>query len=399
MGGMRWIKVAVVAAVLSVPLVPMRAQGILPGQLPGMPGPTPLCQTEAGATEATPDARPSPRSSRANPRASSSAPVRVATYNILQTQDPDGRATIDQRIDLLAEAIASSGLDVAGLQEVAKTGLLRGDRRDDDDEVEGLVVELLARQLVSITGETWHWCYLAANPHFPYEPEPAAGGGGGPLTEVGAIGAGPFTGNGDEFREGVALLSRYPITDAVGHRLPMRTHEVPACSSGPMCAVELSQESRAIVGGVVQFGAEPVEVFSTHFSHTVTAQSNSTRELQAEDAVAYLADQHTPGRRLFFVGDFNTREGQEPYRIIQEAGFVDTFRAFTDADGFTSPQDVVGDTATVRNRIDFVWTLDGCPPEVLDSRVFGDTPADRADEPGTVWPSDHYGVVSTLACA
>ena len=95
----------------------------------------------------------------------------MGTYNVLHTQDRDGNPTALQRVGMLAAAIERSGADAMGLQEVAKSANLAASAAaaglDDGDEVTGLMVELIAQDLVARTGDTWSWCWFASNAHVP----------------------------------------------------------------------------------------------------------------------------------------------------------------------------------------------------------------------------------------
>jgi endonuclease/exonuclease/phosphatase family metal-dependent hydrolase len=370
-GRARW---AVLGALVVAMVVPGSARAILPGQLPLPPEPTPVCATEAG-TGGVDDGS-----------------LRVATFNVLHTQDPDGLATIEQRIPMLVSAIAGSGADVVGLQEAAKSG------------DHGLVAERLAEGLVTATGDTWHWCWFASNPHIPYEPEPNPGGGGGPLTELAATGAGAQSGNGAEFREGVAVLTRMPLLSASVMRLPLRSHEAVACvPPDPLgCNFAALFDSRVLLHARVDTPSGPLDLYTTHIAHGLTALSDDTKLRQVEAALDHIdATAAVDALPDVFVGDFNSVEGDPRHQAVTTRGFIDTFRAANpEADGFTASQDVVGPALTVDHRIDFVFSRVGsCPVAVTESSVFGADPEPRVDAPGTVWPSDHLAVVSALALA
>lgn len=348
---------------------------LLPGQLPIPPEPTPLCGTSSAPTELEPGSL--------DPVPLPSEGLRIATYNVLHTQDAEGAATIDTRLDLLADEIAAQNPDALGLQEVSKSGAF------------GFVIEELAGRVATLTGQDWHWCWFASNPHVHYEPEPQPGGGGGPLTELAVQAAGQQTGNGNEFREGVALLARHPILDASVRRLTLRSHEAVACvPPDPIgCNFAALFDSRVVMHGRVA----GVDLFTTHLAHGLTALSDDVKLRQVNDALARIAEVSDPSTPDVFVGDFNSVEGDDRWTAVTDAGFVDGFRhAEPGADGFTSGQDVLSDAATVSRRIDFVFVrgLQACVGD-----VFGDTPLVDPDGPGSpdIWPSDHYAVRVDLA--
>ena len=371
------------------------------GDAPGVPGqladdgplaPRPACQVEPGVDG------PSPGTSQS---------LHVGTYNVLHTQDADGNPTAPQRIGMLADAIEGSGADVLGLQEVAKSATLAG-LDNDDDEMRGLMVELIAQDLAASTGVDWSWCWFASNAHIPLEPEPAEGGGGGPLTELATLGSGQQTGNGNEFREGVALLSRYPIASATVKRLSLRMHEAAFCEEiDPIgCQFAVVFDSRVIMHGVIDTPGGPVDLYTSHLAHGVTSQSDDTKARQIREGLAHIAATENPATPTFYVGDFNTEATGDPdaarYQSILDAGFADTYATATAVDAAdppgTSSQDVVGELRTVSHTIDYVFAkrLGGCHSAYGD--IVGDVRAVRADQPGWVWPSDHMGVVVSVSC-
>lgn len=368
----------------------------VPGQLVdnGPLAPRPLCQTEAGIAGAA---------------SGSSRELKVGTYNVLHTQDADANATAAQRVGMLATAIEHSGADAMGLQEVAKSATLAG-LDTDSDGVNGLVVELIAQKLAASTGTSWNWCWFASNPHVPLEPEPKAGGGGGPLTETAAFASGQQSGNGNEFREGVALLSRYPIVSPTVKRLSLRMHEAAFCEDiDPIgCQFAVVFDSRVIMHGVIQAPSGPVDLYTTHLAHGVTSQSDDTKARQIREGLEYIAATENTATPTYYVGDFNTDAlagGSDTvhYASILDAGFTHTYLAAgahdsTDPAG-TSDQSVLAEHLTVDHTIDYVFSkrLGGC--NVAFGDIIGDVRADRSDEPGWVWPSDHMGTVSTMSCA
>lgn len=388
-----------VLAILAVTLLGLgpAAQAVV-GDLPAPPGqladdgplaPQPVCQVEEGVNGPAPVV---------------GSDLRVGTYNVLHTQDSDGNPTAPQRIGMLAAAIEASGADALGLQEVAKSANLAS-LDTDDDGVDGLMVELIAQDLTRRTGQDWSWCWFASNAHIPYEPEPAPGGGGGPLTEAAAFGSGQQTGNGDEFREGLALLSRFPIVSPSVKRLSLRAHEAAFCDDiDPIgCQFAVLFDSRVIMHGVIEGPVGPVDLYTTHIAHGVTSESDDTKARQIRESLEHIAATENPATPTFYTGDFNSTPDTDRYAAITEVGFTDTYataaaRDLSDPPG-TSSQDVVGATLTVARTIDFVFgrSLGPCAPTFGD--IIGDTPAARLDEPGTVWPSDHLGVVTTFSCA
>ncbi len=355
------------------------AWAITPGTLPIGPQPQALCDERAGSGGADDGA------------------LRVATYNVLHTQDPEGLATITQRIPMLVSEIANSGADVVGMQEVAKTSVLKHSPAEH-----GLVVDLVAEGLAAATGDTWYWCWFASNPHVPYEPETQPGGGGGPLTELVVSLAAQQTGNGAEFREGVALLSRFPLRDPQVHRLPLRVHEAVACiPPDPIgCNLPAALDSRQVLHAVVEAPDGPFDLYSTHIAHGLTALSDFTKELHIEDAVAFIAASDSASRPAVFTGDFNTTPGEPRLAPVFAAGFADSFAVANPGhSGFTGGQPVISDQPqpTAGGRIDYVFVRD-FDAAICASSVFG---TGSVPYPGGqfLFPSDHLAVVTTLATA
>ncbi len=391
-----------------LPLPPGSGDGLgTPGQLPAdaLP-PTPVCQTESPA--------------KAGKHARRKATVKVGTYNVLHTQDRDGRPTAPQRIGMLADTIEASGADALGLQEVAKSANLAG-LDNDDDGISGLMVELIAQRLAASTKEHWHWCWFASNAHIPYEPEPNPGGGGGPLTELASFGGGQQTGNGDEFREGVAILSRYKITKPSVRRLALRAHEAAYCDEvDPIgCQFAVVFDSRVIMRAVINGPAGDFDLYTTHIAHGVTSQSDDTKQRHIDEGLAYIGETEDKSTPTFYVGDFNSDRhaengtpGRDRYASIvgPATSFLDMYLAAPpgarDRPDFTGGQEVVTPdlVVTADVTIDFVFAQNLRRCRSTEGRVIGDFSAPRVDEPGDptnnrVWPSDHFGVVTTIDCA
>jgi endonuclease/exonuclease/phosphatase family metal-dependent hydrolase len=317
--------------------------------------------------------------------------LRIASYNVLHTQTDDGDVTLDARIPLLADALAGARVDAAGLQEVANTAN------------HGLVVQRLAAALVERTGVRWHWCWFQSNPHFPGEPDLQPGGGGGPLTEVMATQVRPGEAR---WSEGLAVLSRVPISESSAFRMPPRTYEGVACvPPDPIdCNAAAAFDSRQVLRARLATPSGPLDLYTTHLAHGLTPLSDLvTQRAHVNVALAYIAQtaaaDSTPD---VLTGDFNTDEGSDVYDDVTAAGFVDTFRsANPSALGNTSHQDALTDSPApqVDHRIDYVFAKPGrCGLAVKSSEVIGATAAPFGDGLW-VWPSDHYGVVSELRCA
>lgn len=317
--------------------------------------------------------------------------LRVATYNILHTQGSYDDETIDRRIDLVVEALAASDADIVGMQEVVASAN------------HGLVAERVALGLEQATGDDWAWCFFRSNPHLPGEADAGPGGIGGPVSQAIA----DVARSGDSpWSEGVAILSRFPIADAAAHRLAPRLAEAPVCQvenpENPLAIPTCAVDTRQVMWAAVTSPCGTVDMFSTHLANDESSASETSRQLQAVDALAAIESRTTDGPAPdVFVGDFNTLEGGPVWQAVIDAGFVDGFRqAEPDDPGLTSGQDIDVAESTVSRRIDYVFVRPGTePPQLTDGAVIGDAPVPFSGSDGqtVVWPSDHYGVaVSTL---
>lgn len=333
------------------------------------------CAVETGGTAPAPD-----------------GPLRVATFNVLHGLTADSDKTLGSRVALAVDAIIDSGADVVGAQEVSVTNS------------HGHVAKRLAQGLMQRTGLSWWWCWFQSNPHFPGEPDLRPGGGGGPLTELFVANAG--TGNG-QFREGVAILSRFPITDSGVRRIAPRSYEAPACvPPDPFaCNFAAAFDSRSVLRVRIRptAGADELDVYTTHVAHHLTELSPVQKLINVQQVLAYVNETAIRGATPdLLVGDFNSVEGDQRHAAVTGAGFVDTFRLADPASrGATSDQKILTDTPepTATERIDFVFARPGtCGISVPGSRVFANVPSLQPDG-RWLWPSDHLAVVSEVACA
>lgn len=343
------------------------------GQTEVQDGP-PICGTADGTGPAAPD----------------DGRLRVASYNILHSQPRYADETMDRRIELVGEALAEADVDVVGLQEVVRSAN------------HGMVAERIAADLATRTGDDWAWCFFQSNPHLPLEPDTGPGGIGGPISQaianVARAGDSPWA-------EGVAIVSRYPISASSTHRLVNRAAEAPVCQVDnpdnlvaiPTCVVD----TRQVLWARTVTPCGDLDLFSTHLANNESSQSEVIRQAQIVDALLSIdqraAEDAAPD---VFVGDFNTLEDGPVWQAVIDAGFVDGFRVSEpDAPGLTSGQDIADPESTASRRIDFVFARPGTTPiDPTDGAVIGDSPAPFAGSEGetVVWPSDHYGVAVTL---
>lgn len=176
------------------------------------------------------------------------------------------------------------------------------------------------------------------------------------------------------FSEGPAILSRFPITASEAYPLPR-------CGGvfDPRIALRADLETPAGL----------LAVYSTHLSWG-GCQS---------DALAAIVGARRGALPSVVMGDFNADEEMPAItRLTGRAGFVDVFRLLhPDAPGFTVWQRHDAPERTVRRRVDYVFLVPGTRSggRVVASRVVLDQPA-RAADGGTLWPSDHYGVLAEI---
>jgi endonuclease/exonuclease/phosphatase family metal-dependent hydrolase len=140
---------------------------------------------------------------------------------------------------------------------------------------------------------------------------------------------------------GIALLSRFPISDADTEHLTSHL------------------EQSAIVHARVQVGDRPLDVYGIWLGLEPEEQAR-----QLDDALAYVGD----ASPVVFGGDFNSTPDSPIYARIQTAGFEDPFIAA----GFDpAPTDPAVEPF---RRIDFIWARG---LEVRDARVLDSLASDH----------------------
>ena len=176
------------------------------------------------------------------------------------------------------------------------------------------------------------------------------------------------------FREGPAILSRYPIvaSEAV---------DLPRCRN--------RYDPRVLLGATIRTPGGDVVVYSTHAS----------RDDCQIARIAELVRARRNSLPSVVMGDFNVGDTMEPVTRLRDAGFVDAFRAANPgARGATVWQPIDAPTAMASRRVDYIFVLPGheVGVRVPASRVVLDTPL-REPGGGTLWPSDHHGVLATIS--
>jgi endonuclease/exonuclease/phosphatase family metal-dependent hydrolase len=379
-------RLAIAAAVTILCLMPIRG-----GALVTLAG-GPLCGSSAGAAASA-----------------ETSSLRVATFNVLhgleETPTYPTHSTLDARLELQAQEIVAEGLDVVGMQEVSDTEAPVG-------HAPGNVADRLAARVTEITGEAWYWCWHLSNPHFPLEPD-IQEGGGGPISDAIASMA---SDNYGSFKEGSAVLSRYPIIATEARRLPLRFPlEYVACppSEIPTCNFTAIFDHRIALWARVATPGGVTDIIATHFAHHITPLSEVSKFEHAAAVLAFSEQmniQHGEPARRFITCDCNLTTSDQPpgVGLITSAGWTDTY-AFAhpdsacepgqDTSGCTTDQDIVTETPepTTTERIDYVFARAGfCALDVTGSERIADTPALQDD--GTyLWPSDHLAVATDIA--
>lgn len=350
--------------------------------------PEPLCGKAVGRSAA-------PRNVRS---------IVVANLNVLHgnTERPPkypAQSTLDRRLEIAARQIAGAGVDVIGMEEVADTKPKAGGKTQP-----GNVAQRFAKRLSALTKQTWYWCWYLANPHFPGEPDVQTGGGG-PISDQLAMLAYPDL--YASFKEGEAVLSRYPIEEADAMRLPPRTplEHVLCVPDVPDCNLETIFDSKVALQAKIDTPGGLTQIVTTHLSSGITDASDLSALQQAAAALAFsdFEAAEEPPARLFFTCDCNVQPtDQAP--LVQYAESMGWKNVFTvpctsaNVAGCTAGPDIIV-TAVPRRRmferLDYVfWRAGSCAAAPKSSRLFENQPVRVAK--GWLWPSDHLGVLTTV---
>jgi endonuclease/exonuclease/phosphatase family metal-dependent hydrolase len=165
--------------------------------------------------------------------------------------------------------------------------------------------------------------------------------------------------------EGLAVLSRLPLDGDTG-RLRLR-----------------GQSRVALRVTVVVPGGATLDVYDVHLADG----DETVRSRQARRLLEWTDER--PDRPAVLTGDFNSRLGSAPIRILTAR----LRSAYAEVHGTEPPRTVVGDSETGTGPVlDYVFVNDRV--EVLDARVAFDQPA--PDDPRR-FPSDHFGLAVTIA--
>ena len=274
-------------------------------------------------------------------------PLRVVTYNLLHDGAGsgflDGRTHLEERLDMAIRELKALDPDVVALQEAS------------DSRRHGSVPQRVAAAL------GFHVVFESATEHVF---------GLAPLDWLLVTVMG--------FKEGSAILSRFPITKSGVYGLPR-------------CRKWL--EPRILLETTISTTWGPLHVYSTH-----TGRGD---ECQMERVGEIVRDNQGDGVSIL-MGDFNTPETSNVLTMLRtETGFIDAFRTVNPGiNGSTVWQRIESSEPTVSRRVDFILLLNGraSKASVRSSRVVFDQPGRLPD--GTVlWPSDHFGVLADIDIA
>ena len=271
-------------------------------------------------------------------------PLRIVTYNLLHDGPGSGffigDTHLEERLEIAIRELKRLDPDIVAVQEASES------RRH------GNVPDHLARAL------GFHVVFAPATDHL-------FGGGSLAWLIVGLLG----------FKEGSAILSRYPIAAS-------QVYELPRCTSWI--------DTRILLQADIVTPRGRVQLFSTH-----TARGDDCQVQAVGDIVR---DRKGAGPSVL-VGDFNMSDtSKELARLRDDGEFVDAFRlANPGTPGPTVWQRIRAPESSVSRRVDFIWLLNGKRSNLMvrSSRVVLDQPEHLSD--GTVlWPSDHFGVLADL---
>ncbi len=277
-----------------------------------------------------------------------SPPLRVLTYNLLHDGPWSGffenGTHLEERLDMTIQELQRLQPDVIALQEAS-------DSRKHGN-VPQRIADALGYQMV-------------------FEPATQHISGIGFLDKLitSAIG----------FKEGPAILSRYPI-------VAWEVYDLPRC--------ERRLDPRILLRAAIDAPDGPVQVFSAHTSKGDECQLERVGELFRE---------HRGTGRAILMGDFNTGE-QSPVLAgwQKEPGFIDVFRvANPGVSGGTVWQNIYVEWSTADRRVDFIFLANGTngkDPVVHTSRLVFDQPG-RFPNGDALWPSDHRGVLAEIELA
>ena len=123
--------------------------------------------------------------------------------------------------------------------------------------------------------------------------------------------------------------------------------------------------------------------------------AKDVRVVQAQELIDDLENEALP---ILLLGDFNTAAPEgTAYQMLRSAGYIDIWQLGSEGTGNTCCQDkaLQNEISEHRKRIDLIFVRNLDIPGAIMTHTIGDKPSDRLAS--GLWPSDHAGVVATLA--
>lgn len=308
--------------------------------------------------------------------------VRVATLNLYGAFS----STVDSlksRIDLHAQNIINANADTIGIQE------------SEDMSPAGMSVEMLARRLSELSGQTWYWCFFRSNPHSPLESDTNAGGGGPLSMAMAAVDGNTKKLSQSSWFMGDSIVSRFPFASAGARRMARRTLSEYLLCQTEQCRQWAIGESRVVMRVELIAKGQSLHFFNSHFYTNITSDSAKSQTRQAQEVGTYVND--VLAKRFaatVLACDCNSPPEGVVRTEILKLGFLDAWATLNPTvPGFTGGQQLDAKSKTATSRIDYLY-LKGLAPTSA-----GLMPEASAATPvaGTiVWPSDHLGVVAEI---
>lgn len=294
-------------------------------------------------------------------------------WQIVQSTDFPARA------ERLADEIAATKPDIIGLQEVTT---YRTDSPPDGPATPAttVAIDFLEKLLAELTerGMSYSTAVIQTNTDLEIQldsdPDPGA----------------------TTFTEDV----RYTDADAILVRKGVKIKGTAAQLFDTKVTASTSIGTLSILRGWtsvdLRVSGHKVRVVNTHLETAGNILFASIQQGQAQELLQEALATNLP---TILLGDLNSKAdgtGTNSYAQIVGAGFVDVWSSTHPGDpGFTCCHEETLDNPTSGHdeRIDLVLTKG--PWGHFASDILGEDPADRT--PGGLWPSDHSGVVATVA--
>jgi endonuclease/exonuclease/phosphatase family metal-dependent hydrolase len=180
----------------------------------------------------------------------------------------------------------------------------------------------------------------------------------------------------------------------VGPKVTARTYATNRSPSGPVTLI------RGFVAiDVSVAGAPRVKVANTHLESGPGADLAAIRTAQARELMRFLGK----APHAIVLGDLNEGPESQMHQVVSNAGFADVWATLRQGEpGYTCCQiaDLSNPTSVLSQRIDYVFARGFLNKHQEAGRVelVGNRPSDRVPGPAyLIWPSDHAGVVASLA--